>query len=386
MPLSALHVRNAGPGRHVDGRGLMLLVKASGTRSWVLRYQINGHRRDLGLGPWPEVTLAEAREKALEARRLIKTGKDPLAQVKKKVLTFEEAAGLLIESKRPGWRNAKHAAQWTATLATYVYPKIGRRDVNAVDTPAVLDVLRPIWTAKPETASRVRQRIEAVLEYASASGSRTGDNPARWKGHLDHLLAAPAKVKAVEHHAALDWREAPAFMAQLRRAEGVAARALAFLMLTAARSGEVREMRWSEIDDASGVWTIPGSRMKAGKEHRVPLTAAARELLGERGDDSSLVFGSPLKPDRPLSDMTLAAVLKRMKLGHLTVHGMRSTFRDWAGETTSHPREVIEAALAHRLKDKAEAAYARGDLFTKRRRLITDWSQFLSMTFLAQEP
>ena len=299
MALSARRVETAGPGRHTDGRGLILLVKAGGTRSWVLRYQITGRRRDLGLGPWPEVTLSEARAKALEARRLILAGQDPLArQPKQAVLTFADAAKLLIESKRPGWRNAKHAAQWGSTLATYAFLTLGPLDVQAIATPAVLDVLRPIWSAKPETASRVRQRIEAVLDYASASGSRTTDNPARWKGHLDHLLPAPGKVRAVEHHAALDWREAPAFLARVCSAEGVAAGALAFLLLTGARSGEVREMRWQEIDAAASVWTVPGSRMKAGKEHRVPLTAVARQMLPARGPDDALVFPSPAQPNR----------------------------------------------------------------------------------------
>ena len=373
-------VRAAAPGRHMDGtvRGLTLLVWPSGARSWVLRYQIAGRRRDMGLGPYPEITLARAREKALEARRLVKEGIDPMdARRRTKVLTFQAAAEALIESKRPGWRNAKHAAQWTATLKTYAHPKLGSLDVKAVDTRTVLEVLRPIWTEKAETASRVRQRIEAVLDYAAALGLRSGENVARWKGHLDHLLPAPNKVKQVEHHAALDWREAPVFMAELAQRDGIAAKALAFTALTAARSGEVRGMTWAEVDDADSSWTVPGSRIKAGKEHRVPLTLAARRLLGDRGAPSALVFPAPADARKPLSDMTLSAVLKRMGRGDLTVHGFRSTFRDWAGETTAHPREVIEAALAHRLKDKAEAAYARGDLFTKRRRLMEDWAMFL---------
>lgn len=294
-----------------------------------------------------------------------------------KALTFQAAAAALIASKRPGWRNAKHAAQWTATLTTYAYPKLGGLDVQAIDTTAVLEVLRPIWTSKPETASRVRQRLEAVLDYTTAMGARTGENPARWRGHLDHLLPKPGKVRRVEHHAALDWREAPAFLAELAQREGVAARALAFTILTAARSGEVRGMTWGEVDRAAAVWTVPAGRIKAGKEHRVPLTPAALALLGEPGAPEALVFASPTRPDRPLSDMTLLAVLKRMGRGDLTVHGFRSTFRDWVGEATAHPREVIEAALAHRLRDKAEAAYARGDLFRKRRKLMEDSTTYL---------
>jgi integrase len=374
-------VKTAPPGRHGDDavKGLMLVVQPSGARSWVLRYQINGRRRDMGLGPYPEIGLARAREKAMEARRLVKEGRDPLAErARVRALTFRAATEALIESKRPGWRNAKHAAQWGATLEAYAYPKLGDLDVKAVDTTAVLDVLRPIWAAKPETASRVRQRIEAVLDYATATGARAGDNPARWRGHLDHLLAKPSKVKKVAHHAALDWRAAPAFMGELAKREGAAAKALAFVILTAARSGEVRGMTWREIDDEAKVWTVPAGRIKAGKEHRVPLTAAALALLPEPGEPDALVFPSPAVPDRPLSDMTLAAVLKRMGRDDLTVHGFRSTFRDWAGEATAHPREVIEAALAHRLKDKAEAAYARGDLFTKRRRLMEDWAAYLA--------
>jgi integrase len=252
--------------------------------------------------------------------------------------------------------------------------------VKAVDTAAVLDVLRPIWAVKPETASRVRQRVEAVLDYAAATGAREGDNPARWRGHLDHLLAKPSKIKMVQHHAALDWREGPAFfMADLTRREGVAARALAFAVLMAARSGEVRGMTWREVDLDAAVWTVPAERMKAGREHRVPLAAAVLALLGEPGGPDDLVFPSPQRRGAPLSDMTLTAVLlRRMGRGELTAHGFRSTFRDWAGEATTHPREVIEAALAHRLRDKAEAAYARGDLFAKRRRLMEDWAAFLT--------
>jgi integrase len=272
-------------------------------------------------------------------------------------------------------RSTAHSG--TNTLKTYAYPKLGSLDVKAVDTEAVLDVLRPIWTAKTETASRVRQRIEAVLDYATAIKARTGENPARWKGHLDHLLAKPSKVRAVKHHAALDWRDAPAFMAKLATREGAAAKALACTILTAARSGEVRGMRWGEIDLDAKVWTVPANRIKAGKEHRVPLQPAVIDLLGEAGEPDALVFASPADASKPLSDMSLAAVLKRMEVD-VTVHGFRSTFRDWAGETTAHPREVIEASLAHKLKDKAEAAYARGDLFAKRRRLMQDWAAYLA--------
>ena len=374
-------VRIAGPGRHSDGtvKGLMLVVRDSATRSWVLRYQIGGRRRDMGLGPYPEVGLAEARERALDARRLLKRdGRDPLAERgRAKIKTFKEAAEALIESKRSGWRNAKHAAQWGSTLGTYAYPKLGALDVKVVDTTAVLDVLRPIWASKTETASRLRQRIEAVLDYATAIKVRSGDNPARWRGHLDHLLPKPSSVRAVKHHAALDWRKAPTFILELTKRRSVDARALAFAVLTAARSGEVRGMTWGELDLADRVWTVPAGRIKAGREHRVPLEAAAIALLGEPDEADQLVFPSPMKPGKPLSDATLGAVIDRMGYS-ATAHGFRSTFRDWAGESTTHPQEVIEAALAHRLKDKAEAAYARGDLFQKRRRLMQDWSDYLA--------
>jgi len=375
--LTARKVETAGPGIYEDGAGLRLVVKSTGARSWVLRYQIGGKRRDLGLGGWPDVSLARAREKAQAARAQKADGVDPLAERSRKaVLTFRDAAEALIESKRPGWRNEKHSNQWAATLSTYAYPKLGDLDVKRITTADVLEVLRPIWTTKTETASRLRQRVEAVLDSATATGARTGDNPARWKGHLQALLPAPAKVARVQHHAALPWRDVPTFTVELAGREGVAARALAFAILTAARSGEVRGMTWGEIDQTNGLWIVPAHRMKAHKEHRVPLSAAALALLPERGKPDALVF--PGTGGRPLSDMSLTAVLRRMGRDDLTVHGFRSSFRDWSGESTHHPREVIEAALAHRLKDKAEAAYARGDLMEKRRVLMEDWAAFLT--------
>ncbi|WP_370301272.1 tyrosine-type recombinase/integrase [Pseudooceanicola sp.] len=378
MTLSARKVDTAGPGRHGDGRGLFLYVKPSGARSWVLRYQVQGRRRDLGLGPYPEISLAMARDRAMEARRLIAEGEDPITKKQQaKPKTFREAALELIERKRPGWKNAKHAAQWTATLDAYVFPKIGAVQVARIETADVISTLTPIWAKKPETANRVRQRIEAVIDYASALGIRSGDNPARWRGHLDHLLPKPKKVRAVQHHPALPHSQIADFMADLAQRDGVAARALAFTILAAARSGETRGMTWGEVDLDAKVWTIPAGRMKAAKEHRVPLTKAALVLLGQRDEgtpDDALIFGSEAKPGKPISDMSMTAVLRRMERADITVHGFRSTFRDWAGETTGFPREVIEAALAHGIKDRTEAAYARSDLFDKRRKLMEAWA------------
>lgn len=375
MPLSARKVETAGPGRHGDGRGLFLYVKASGARSWVLRYQVMGKRHDLGLGAYPEVTLAMARNRALEARRMINEGVDPIAEKRQaQPKNFKDAALELIESKRPGWKNAKHAAQWTSTLEAYVFPALGRMQVTHIATADVIGVLKPIWTEKPETANRVRQRIEAVLDYASALGIRGGDNPARWRGHLDHLLPKPTKVKAVKHLPALPHAQIAGFMEDMSNRTGVATRALAFTVLTAARSGETRGATWGEIDLAAKVWTIPAGRMKAGKEHRVPLTKEAIACLGPKRGETDLIFESEVKAGKPISDMSMTAVLRRMGRNGITVHGFRSTFRDWAGETTRFPREVIEAALAHGIKDKAEAAYARSDLFDKRRDLMKAWA------------
>lgn len=341
----------------------------------MLRYQVDGRRRDLGLGAYPDVSLAMARERAAEARRLIANGEDPIAQKQQaKPKTFRDAALELIESKRPGWKNAKHAAQWVSTLEAYAFPKLGQMQVSRIETADVIAALKPIWSKKPETANRVRQRIEAVIDYASALGIRSGDNPARWRGHLDNLLPKPTKMRAVQHHPALPHLKIAGFMAALENRSGVAARALGFTILTAARSGEVRGMTWAEIDLEAGIWTIPADRMKAGKEHRVPLSDAALSLLGERSEDNAIVFASETKRGKPISDMSMTAVLRRMGFDGITVHGFRSTFRDWAGETTGFPREVIEAALAHGIKDKAEAAYARSDLFDKRRTLMEAWA------------
>ena len=375
MKLSARKVETAGVGRHGDGRGLFLYVKPTLARSWVLRYQVQGRRHDLGLGAYPDVTLAMARQRATDARRLILDGDDPIAKRRQaQPKTFKDAALELIESKRSGWKNAKHSAQWTSTLEAYVFPTLGPMQVTKIATADVVGALKPIWSQKPETANRVRQRIEAVLDYASALGIREGDNPARWRGHLDNLLPKPTKVRAVQHHPALPHADISDFMGALLTRKGVSARALTFTILTAARSGETRGMTWAEVDLDNRVWTIPAQRMKAAKEHRVPLTHTAIAQLGPRAADTDLVFGSETKLGRPISDMSMTALLRRMDYNNITVHGFRSTFRDWAGETTGFPREVIEAALAHGIKDKAEAAYARSDLFDKRRTLMDAWA------------
>jgi integrase len=391
-------------GRHPDGNRLYLVVTGKGRGWWMLRYMAatlskagKPLSREMGLGPADPnsvdgYTLAEARERADEARRLLRDGIDPLTHRKAEEAaqkraaeirrTFREAAEACIAAKAPEWGNEKHAAQWRATLTTYAYPKLGDTAVSAIAMEDVKGVLEPIWTKKAETATRVRGRIEAVLDYATVHGWREGPNPARWKGNLALALARKSKVAKVEHHAALPWKDVAAFLAALRAQQGTAALALAFTILTATRTGEVLGARWSEIDLAERVWTIPAGRMKAGKEHRVPLSTAAVEILHGQaavrpeGDEDGCVFPGQLA-EKPLSNMAMLKVLERMKRADLTVHGFRSTFRDWAGEATHHPREVIEHALAHRLKDKAEAAYQRGDLFEKRRVLMADWAAFL---------
>jgi len=372
-------------GYYADGGGLYFRVSEFGTKAWAFRFTQVGKTREMGLGSFPDVSLKEARERAAEARRQLRDGVDPINQrqeaksaqvaARASALTFEQCAVAYIAAKEPEWKNAKHGAQWRSTLATYVYPVIGKILVRDVEQSHVLQILQPMWTTKTETASRLRGRIENVLDYAKARGYRQGDNPARWRGHLDMLLATPGKVTKVEHHAALQYAEIGGFMVELRGHSGLGARALEFAILTAARSGEVRGATWAEVDLDAAVWTIPADRMKAGKEHRIPLSTEVIQLLRDlpRIEEYNLLF--PNSKGTELSDMTLTAVLRRMKR-QVTAHGFRSTFRDWAGETTAYPREVIEHALAHQLKDKAEAAYARGTLFDKRRRLMADWAKY----------
>jgi integrase len=395
--LSAAKVaREKEPGRYSDGGGLQLLVKPSGAAVWVLRYSAGGIRRDMGLGTARgsgAVTLAEARERTAELRRLVNAGIDPLQQRQAEAAataakaqaaiarakTFKEVADLYLAAQEAGWRNAKHRAQWAMTLRDYAGPHLGALPVAEIETAHVAAALCPLWRTKPETATRLRGRIEAVLDYASVHGWREGANPERWRGHLDKVFPRRAKVRPVEHHAALPWQDLPGFMVALRTRVSVSGRALEFAILTGPRSGEVLGSKWPEVDLDGAVWTVPAQRMKAHREHRVALSPAAvallQGLLPLRTGPGALVFPGQIAGS-PLSVMAMTMVLRRMARGDLTVHGFRSTFRDWAGETTPHPREVVEAALAHRLGDKVEQAYARGDLFTKRRKLMEDWAAY----------
>lgn len=386
MKVAAI-VRAAKPGYTGDGGGLYLTISKFGTPSWVFRFRTDGRLREAGLGSLDTWSLAEARERARSFRQMRGEGKDPIeerraARQKLKVeaakaITFRAAAEAYIAVHSAGWRNEKHSAQWPATLTAYVYPVFGDLPVAAIDTALVMKAVEPIWTAKPETASRVRGRIESVLDWATTRGYRQGENPARWKGHLQNLLPRRSKVARVEHHAALPYPEIAGLMDELRRQEGIAARALEFAILTAARTGEVIGARWEEINLSERLWTVPGERMKAGREHRVPLSDRAVEIVEEmkairQGD---YVFPGQ-RAGKPLSDMALLMLLRRMGRGELTTHGFRSTFRDWAAERTGFPAEVAEMALAHTVSDKVEAAYRRGDLFQKRRQLADAWAGF----------
>lgn len=364
-------------------------------KSWILRVTINGKRHDIGLGSYPGVTLATARKLANQHHDLIAQGIDPLAERRAKIeaaraqklmaKTFKECAEAYIAAHRGEWKNPKHAAQWTATLETYAYPVFGSKSVASIDTNLVLEVIEPMWATKTETASRLRGRIEKVLGWATFRGFRQGENPARWKDHLDHHLPLRSDVRKVKHHAALPYAELGAFMSDLRKREGTSARALEFAILCASRSGEVRGATWDEIDLNIRMWTIPADRMKAEKEHRVPLSDAAVAILKaqqalppvEGQEGPAYVFAAPR--GGALSDMALTAVLKRMGRADLTQHGFRSTFREWAGEVSKHPREVVEHALAHQLADKAEAAYQRGSLLPKRVVLMNDWAKFCAI-------
>jgi integrase len=377
------------PGTYGDGSGLYLQVRGPANRSWLYRFKLHGKPHLMGLGTATDVSLAEARDAAIAARKLVRQGVNPIDQRRtaraemtaQAGLTFAQVADAYIAAHEPSWRNAKHRQQWRSTLDTYARPVLGKLPVASVDVGSVMRVLEPMWRDKTETASRLRGRIESVLDYATARGWRTGENPARWRGHLENLLPARSKIAKVEHHAALPWRQIGEFMAALRHEEGISALALRFAVLTAARTGEVIGARWSEIDMAGAVWTVPAGRMKAAREHRVPLSDEVLDVLREvskPGSDTKAdgyVFPGG-RPGRSLSSMALLMLLRRIRRGDLTAHGFRSTFRDWCAEATNYPREVAEAALAHTLRDKTEAAYQRGDLMEKRRRLMAEWATF----------
>jgi integrase len=389
--LSAVEVqRLTTPGLHFVGgvAGLALQVLPTGGRSWVLRTKVGTKRRDMGLGGFPDVTLAKARTDARAARDTIRGGTDPIEEARAKrsalkaaqaaALTFEQCAAEYIKAQRSGWRNDKHAQQWENTLSTYAYPHLGSILVQDIGLPNVLAVLKPIWETKTETASRVRGRIESVLSWATAHGYRHGLNPARWRGHLDQVLPKPSKVATVENREALKVSEMGAFMLKLRVMDGAGAKALEFAILTAARSGEVRGATWDEIDTTAKVWVIPASRMKAGKEHRVPLSDEAVRILSAlpHSAGSPYVFTAPRGGQ--LSDMTLSAVTRRMGAACVP-HGFRSTFRDWVSERTSYPGDMAEMALAHTISSKVEAAYRRGDMIDKRRQMMSDWAGFCAV-------
>ena len=365
-------------GRHADGGGLYLSISSNGGRRWVFLFRWHGKPTEIGLGSARDVTLARARELAAQARARLAEGISPKdARRPSGGSTFGECADRVIEAMRPSWRNSKHAAQWEMTLTEYAAP-LRRLPVNTITTEDVLSVLKPLWIEKPETASRLRGRIERVLDAAKAQGLRTGENPARWRGHLDQLL--PKRQGLTRgHHAAMNYAEVPTFMGDLRAREATAALALEFTVLTAARSGEVLRARWEEFDLDRAVWTIPANRMKAGREHRVPLSKRVLKIVQAMDEDhgNDFVFGGQ-KPGKPLAVMALEMVLRRMKIDEVTVHGFRSTFRDWAAECTNFSNEVCEAALAHVIKNKAEAAYRRGDLFDKRRKLMEAWAIYCS--------
>ncbi|MCC6924421.1 site-specific integrase [Novosphingobium sp.] len=387
--LTPLAVKNAKPGRHSDGGGLHLLVKESGARSWVYRFMLNGKSRDIGLGAaGPDgISLADARDARDALRLKVKSGIDPLEERQREAaealataqaaqvagITFKAVAETYIGANEGSWRNDKHRQQWKNTLATYVYPVIGELPVAEVGTAHVLQILEPIWKAKAETASRVRGRMETILDAAKARGYRDGENPARWRGHIAQILPVRSRLTR-GHHKALPYDAIPAFVGALHQREAVAALALEFTILTAARTGEVIGGKWDEVDLDKAIWTIPASRMKAGKEHRVPLSPRAVEILkATQGLRKEWLF--PANKGGSMSGMAMSMLLRRMKVD-VTVHGFRSGFRDWSAECTGYAHEVAEMALAHTIENKVERAYRRGDLFDKRRRLMDDWASY----------
>lgn len=406
--LSALTAgREKRPGMYGDGGGLYLHVGKTGAKSWVFRFWVpardpltgelvidattgkrRGRIREMGLGSCITVSLQEARERALECRKLREKDIDPIeareaakreaALERAKSLKFKDAAAAYIAAHRVAWKNDKHAAQWPATLTKYAHPIIGHLPLQHIDTALVMQVIEPIWSKKPETANRVRGRIETVLDWATVRGYRQGENPARWRGHLDKLLPARSKVRKTRHHSALPYTELADFMVKLRTQDGIAARALEFTIITAARTSEVIGAKPDEIDAKDKAWIVPADRMKARREHRVPLSDRALEILGicSEGNEKNVFVFPGRNAGKPLSNMAMLKLLQRIGRGDLTVHGFRATFKTWASERTSIQKEIVEAALAHIIGDKVEQAYRRGDLFEKRRRLMQQWSAF----------
>lgn len=395
--LSVRKVQTATPGKYTDGDGLHLEVRSTGLRKWKYRYTINGRRREMHVGTYPYMSLAEARETRDEHRKTVRQGIDPIElranppAVPEQAPRFTSCAAGFIRSKRRGWKNRKHARQWVATLKTYARPIIGDTPVDEITTDDIERVLLPIWHSKTETAKRVQTRIENVLDYAAAKKMRDPMNPARWRGHLDKILPRPTAVTSVQNHPSMPFTDVPAFMAELAGQEGTAPLALRWLILTATRTSEVLGARWDEID--GDVWTIPAERMKAKREHRVPLPPQALQLLTLLPQVARNPYLFPGKIDRkPLSNMALLKVMRGLgfggkgQRGPFVPHGFRSSFRDWSGESTNYPRDVCEMALAHTVKDKVEAAYRRGDLFLKRRAMMADWSRFITSTGLVDVP
>ena len=386
------------PGLYSDGGGLYLQISANGARSWIFRYRMGGRKtpRDMGLGSLNDVSLAVARLDAAAKRRQIQQGVDPIEARKRdkavaaldvtKAITFKDCAEAYIAAHREGWRNEKHAAQWTATLEAYAYPKLGKLPVRDVDVGHVLKVLEQkcddlkskptLWSGKTQTASRVRGRIEVILDWAKVRKYRDGENPARWRGNLEHSLPARTKVQKVIHYAALPYAEIGSFITKLRIQRNTAAIALELLILTGTRTSEVLGTRWDEIDQDKALWVIPANRIKAGKEHRIPLSTPALAIIKQLAKSKESEFVFPGKKGKTLTINVMMDVLKRMERNDITVHGFRSTFRDWAAESTNYPRDVAEMALAHTIGDKVEAAYRRGDLMEKRKRMMDDWAKF----------
>jgi integrase len=391
--LSPLKIKRLGPGLHADGLNLYLQVSDTGARSWIFLYTRAGKSTSVGLGSIHTTSLAEARDLAHEARRLLRDGIDPLEARRRtkqqrvlegaKSITFRAAADQYIAAHCAGWRNIRHLGQWQDTLGTYAHPVIGALAVRDVDTELVMQVLEPLWSTRPETASRLRGRIESILDWAKVKGYRDGENPALWRGRLDKLLPKKSKVRKPEHHAALPYAELPGFLIELRKQQGIAARALEFTTLCATRSAETIGARWNEINLVERTWTIPAGRMKGGREHRVPLSDRAMAILEEmepsRDLEGGFIFPGAQR-GKPLSGNAMYVRLQRMGVrGDLTVHGLRSTFRDWAAERTAFPNHVLEMALAHKIPNAVEAAYRRGDLFDRRRKLMEQWAKFCAI-------